>query len=102
MSCQEFWDSMPELAGEASPEVRAHASQCASCARLLEGHRALTGGLQSLASEQERFTAPGRVEARLLAAFRGEAGFAAPLPARRWWAPLATWAAAAALVAAAV
>ena len=43
--------------------------------------------------------APARVEARLLAAFRGQAGLAAH--SRRWWTPLAAWAATAAVVAAA-
>ncbi len=93
---------MPELAGEASADARAHAAGCAACAALLDGHKALTRGLRSLASQQERIKAPGRVEARLLAAFRGEAGLASPAPTRRWWTPLATWGAAAALVAAAV
>jgi len=102
MTCQEFWNSMPELAGESAPECRAHARQCAPCAALLGGHQAVAAGLRSVAAEWNRVKAPGRVEGRLLAEFRGQAGLAVPAPARRWWLPVATWLAAAAVVAAAV
>jgi hypothetical protein len=41
------------------------------------------------------------VEARLLAAFRGQAGLASMPPARRWWSPVLAWVAAGVVVAAA-
>ncbi|MGD0500733.1 MAG: hypothetical protein ABSC23_20140 [Bryobacteraceae bacterium] len=101
MTCQEFWDSMPELAGKVSAEVSAHAQRCTACALALDNQRMLAAGLRVVAVEWGRGKAPGRVEAKLLAEFRGQAGLAARPAARRWWIPAAAWATAAAVVAAA-
>ena len=100
MNCQEFWNSMPELEGGAGAEAPPHARECSACAALLEQQRLLKAGLRSVAAGCARMEAPARVEARLMAAFRGQAGMAAPRP-RRWWSPVAAWAATAAVVAAA-
>jgi hypothetical protein len=101
MNCQEFWNTMPELEGEAGPEAGAHRRECPACAAALENHEALAAGLRGVAAEWSRLKAPGRVEARLMAAFRGQAGLAALPPARRWWSPVLAWAAAVLVVAAA-
>jgi hypothetical protein len=100
MNCQEFWDTMPELAGGPRAEAPPHARECQACAALLDKQRLLAAGLRSVAAGCARVEAPARVEARLLAAFRGQAGLAAPL-SRRWWGPLVAWAATGAVVAAA-
>jgi hypothetical protein len=99
MSCQEFRDSMPELTGELGAEALAHVRECAACTLFLDRHRALAAGLRSVAAEARRVKAPGRIEARLLAEFRGQAGLAGPPRARHWWAPAAAWAVATAVVA---
>ena len=101
MTCQEFWSTMPELEGEAAPEAAAHGRECTACAAVLNHHGALAAGLRGGAAEWGRLKAPGRVEARLLAEFRGQAGLAAPPPVRRWWSPVLAWTAAALVVAAA-
>jgi hypothetical protein len=101
MTCQEFWNTMPELEGEAGAEAAAHRRECGACAAALNNHGALAAGLRGVAAELNRLKAPGRVEARLLAAFRGQAGLVAPPPARRWWSPVLAWAAAAVVVLAA-
>jgi hypothetical protein len=100
MNCQDFWDTMPELQGGPRVEAPPHARECQACAALLDEQRRLEAGLRSVAAGCSRVEAPARVEARLLAAFRAEAGLAAPR-SRRWWSPLAAWAATAAVVAAA-
>jgi hypothetical protein len=100
MTCQEYWNTMPELAG-AGEETAAHGQECAACAAALRNHGALAAGLRGVAAEWGRLKAPGRVEARLLAAFRGQAGLASLPPARRWWSPLLAWVTAGVVVGAA-
>jgi hypothetical protein len=100
MNCQEFWDTMPELEGGPEREALPHARECPACAALFDEQRVLAAGLRSVAAGGARVEAPARVEARLVAAFRGQGGLAAS-HSRRWWAPLAAWAATAAVVAAA-
>jgi hypothetical protein len=102
MTCQEFWDSMPELAGGASADVSAHARECVACALALDNQRMLAAGLRVVGVEWRRAKAPARVEAKLLAEFRGQAGLASPRVARHWWTPAAAWVTATAVVAAAV
>jgi len=92
---------MPELTGEADAEAAAHRRECPVCAAAFDTHGALAAGLRAVAGEFGRLKAPGRVEAKLLAAFRGQAGLVAPPPARRWWSPVLAWGAAAVVVAAA-
>ncbi|HLK49688.1 MAG TPA: hypothetical protein VKT49_16210 [Bryobacteraceae bacterium] len=95
MTCDEFWNQMPELAGAAAPLD--HVQQCPSCAQLFERQRALSAGLRRMARELEPREAPPAVEARLRNALRVQTG-GTPRPLRRyWWA----WASAAALIVAA-
>lgn len=101
MSCQEFWNTMPELAAPGAPpdaEHREHLEECAACAALLGRQRALEAGLRAVAGVWSRVEAPARMEARLRAAFRGQAGLAVRRPASRWWVPVVAWASAAAAV----
>jgi hypothetical protein len=100
MNCREFWDTMPELEGGPGVELPPHARECPACAALLDEQRLLAAGLRNVAAGYARLEAPARVEGRLLAAFRGQAGMPGP-QFRRWWTPLAAWAGAVAVVAAA-
>ena len=98
MNCQEFWNTMPELAHEAEDGHFEHLGECPACAALLNRQRTLASGLRMLAADWRSVEAPARVESRLTAAFLGQAGLAVRRPAARWWVPVATWAAAAAAV----
>jgi len=100
MNCQEFWDTMPELAHEAGEGHCEHLRECSPCAALLNHQRALASGLRLVAAELRHVEAPARVESRLTAAFLGQAGLPVRRPASRWWMPVVTWASAAAAVAA--
>jgi hypothetical protein len=100
MNCQEFWNTMPELAHEAEEGQLEHLRECSACNTLLNRQRALASGLRLVAAELRRVQAPARVESRLTAAFLGQAGLAVHRPASRWWVPVVTWASAAAAVAA--
>jgi len=94
MTCQEFWNTMPELALP-GVERAGHLAECPACAARLDRQRALALGLRAVAAESRREGAPARVEAKLVAAFRQHAGGSVPLAPRRWWVPALTWAAAA-------
>jgi hypothetical protein len=98
MNCQEFWNTMPELAHEAEDGRFEHLGECSACAALLNRQRTLASGLRMLAADWRPVEAPARVESRLTAAFLGQAGLRVLHPATRWWMPVATWAAAAAAV----
>ncbi len=101
MTCQEFWDSMPELAPDGAPELGEHLRGCPACVAVLARQRQVAAGLRGLAAESRRVQAPARLEGRLMAAFRGEGGMT-EIPLRaRWWSPVAAWVAAAALITAA-
>ena len=89
MTCQEFWDGMPELGAEL-PE---HVAECPSCAARFGQHRSLAAGLKRIASERSN-AAPPAVELRLKEAFREEFG-GKRAPARHRW---VAWGAAAAAV----
>jgi hypothetical protein len=98
MNCQEFWNTMPELAHQAEGGHLEHVGECAACAALLNRQRALASGLRTLAADWRPVEAPARVEGRLTAAFLGQAGRTVLHPAIRWWVPVATWAMATAAV----
>jgi hypothetical protein len=98
MNCQEFWNTMPELAPEAEVGHFEHLRECAACAALSNRQRTLTSGLRMLAADWRCVEAPARLESRLTAAFLGQAGLAVRGPASRWWVPVATWAMATAAV----
>src|SRR6185295_18091168 len=79
MNCQSVSEIVSELARDRSHDpieasVRAqaveHLEECAECSLRLQEQRALTRGLQEMASEMKSLTAPARVEARVLASFR--------------------------------
>ena len=87
MSCEQFWRTLP--GGEDSAS---HIRECAECAARQRMESRLTAGLRAMAAGMARIEAPSRVEARLLTAFRAQAG--RPEIARRRWIPALTWAAA--------
>lgn len=89
MNCQEFWNTMPEP-GAAHP----HAQECAACAARMQRASRLSAGLRAMAAGMAGTEAPYRVEARLLTAFRAQAGNPEGIRNRRRWIPAATWAAA--------
>lgn len=79
MNCQQFETIVGDLArglpleARAREEARAHEGACARCGARLANARALSAGLRGLAASTETATAPPRVEANLLAAFRAHA-----------------------------
>ena len=97
MNCQEFWNTMPELADQ-DQRLERHSEQCAACAVRLRNQRALRAGLRAVAGRMSQTGAPARVEARLREAFRAHNGMPVHAPVGRHWAPAVTWATAAAVV----
>ena len=79
MNCNNFETAVGDLArgammdAAARAEALAHAQACARCGARLSDERALTEGLRSLSAQTSALEAPARVEAALLAAFRGRA-----------------------------
>lgn len=82
MNCQEFENSFEALARGALADARgraealAHEKDCDACAARLADERALSTGLRALASGMKDASAPARVEASLLAAFRAHSAAA--------------------------
>lgn len=101
MNCEEFWKRMPEPEDGLAPEEEGHLRECSGCAAELAGRKALIAGLHGLSADLSRIKAPARIESKLLAAFRGEAGLAALPSQRPRWMQYAMWSAATAVVAAA-
>ena len=93
MTCQDYWNGLPEE----RPESLAHLRECAACAALWEQQNRLTAHLREAAVEWRRMAAPQRVESRLAAAFRAQAGIHIPRT-QGLWAPLLSWSAAAAVL----
>lgn len=89
MSCQQFWNTMPR-----DDAAHPHLAECPKCAARMARGRELAKGLRAVAEDLDRLQAPTRVEARLLTAFRAQAGIAEPALTRRRWIPVLTWAAA--------
>ena len=94
MNCQEFWNTMPELADE---RLERHSENCPACAARLRSQRALKAGLRAVAGQMSRTGAPVRVESHLRAAFRAHNGIPPYAPVRPHW-PVLTWATATAAV----
>lgn len=94
MSCEEFWESYPELSDPQGKHE--HAAECEDCARRLAQQRLLAEGLRAAAGPWRETEAPARVEASLLAAFRGRQERQSR--AHRMWLPVLTWATAAAVL----
>jgi hypothetical protein len=89
MTCHEFWNTVVE-----GTEPADHLRECPSCAVLVERRRALAAGLKQMAAERHQLQTPLAVEARLVQAFRLQAGQHAATGSQRWVA----WIAAAAAV----
>ena len=90
MNCQEFWNTMPELAKDAE---HPHLAGCPACRDRWKIRQELAAGLRAVAAGFHKLEAPPRVEARLLAAFRSHTGVE-PIRRQRRWIPVMTWAAA--------
>src|ERR1700736_3388175 len=86
MNCQEFWNTMPELADQARAEHFDHWKACPACSARLNRQRALKAGLQAVATDLSSLAAPARVEARLRAAFRSQPGMAVNISSNPQWA----------------
>ena len=98
MNCQEFWKTTPQVRNQ-----HPHLQECASCATRVRIETRLSAGMRAVAEDMARLEAPGRVEARLLTAFRRHSGSPSPVRAGRPWFPAVAWAAAlAAMIAAGV
>jgi hypothetical protein len=67
MTCEEFWEFMPELEGAVEHE---HVRGCAACGTRLNRQKALRQGLGQLAQDFQQEEAPHRVESKLLRTFR--------------------------------
>ena len=91
MNCKRFEIAAIELARDPSAEVeeqaRVHLQSCPECAAALADQRSLTSGLRALNWNTRSASAPPRVEAELIAAFRKAATISpvtssAPTPAK--------------------
>jgi len=96
MNCEEFVRSLPDSLPLLGDEQADHAAACPECAVLAANRKRLADGFQALTREWAGTSAPARVEARLLASFRGQWRIPAT-KSRRSWRIATTWASAAAL-----
>jgi hypothetical protein len=97
MSCQEYWDNLPQRGHEITEAQSAHLSECPTCAAQAAAHRTLAAGLRSLGEDWRQSEAPQRVEAGLMAAFRAQTGYQARKTSPpSWWKPVLAWTSAAA------
>ena len=89
MNCEEYWN---DIAGpEPEEDFDAHLAACPSCAARWAAGRPVAAGLRLLAAEMKNVSAPPRVEAHLVRAYRERYSRSVP-PAgevRRWWAAAA-------------
>jgi hypothetical protein len=100
MTCQEFWDRMPELSSQLLNDEAGHLEACRECSSTWQRQRQLNAGIRDLSHEWRRVQAPPRVEAGLVAAFRAhQARRPIELPVRNVWMPMVSGIAAALLVA---
>lgn len=89
MNCEEYWN---DVAGpEPGERFDAHLAACPACAARWAAERPVVAGLRLLAAEMKTVSAPPRVEAHLLRAYRERYRRRAALSgeARRWWAAAA-------------
>ena len=89
MNCEEYWN---ESAGpEPAVDFDAHLAACPSCASRYAAGRPVVEGLRLLAADGKRVSAPPRVEAHLLRAYRARYGqpLAPARDSRYWWAAAA-------------
>jgi len=99
MNCQEFWNRLNKPPGseDLDPEHGAHLVECPACRAHMARQQELAAGLRRMAESFSGTRAPGRVETRLLRAFRAQNGLNTPAHHNRWLLPLC-WSAAAALL----
>jgi len=97
MNCQEFWDQAPGDRQALHAASAAHLEVCPACASAWEARGDLAAGLRRVAEGWSHLEAPARLEARLVKAFREQAGLAAVPRPRPWIAALA-WGSAAVTV----
>ena len=103
MNCQEFWKRLSKPPGtelDLGGEHRAHLAECVACSAHLARQQELAQGLRRLAESHSGLRAPGRLEGRLLRAFRAHNGVTVGRERSAWLVPLC-WATAAALLLAA-
>jgi hypothetical protein len=89
MTCQEFWNTIPEL-GDCE---ESHLLECPTCSARMMRQRELEAGFRALAAASSHIEAPSRVEVRLQSAFRKQVGISHRVPSRPWI-PAFTWVAA--------
>jgi len=82
MKCEEFW--------EGGPDGLEHLRECPPCAARYQREQRVAAGLKALGVQWRRTEAPGRLERRLVQAYRREMGVAP----RRGWVPAVAWGAA--------
>jgi hypothetical protein len=103
MNCEDFLDGVRDLEryglDVVGPDVLEHADECKPCAARMLAEARLSAGLRAVAAESEAISAPPRIEARLLAAFRAAHEIGAQRRAAWWSLPFVPWAAAAVLAA---
>jgi hypothetical protein len=86
MNCQQFTSLIVEAARGQMSDAAArdgamrHAEACAACAARLAQEQSLTGALRAVATGMKDLSAPPRIEAELLAAFREAADAQATKP----------------------
>jgi hypothetical protein len=97
MNCQEFWIQAPESSRPPGAGLVAHLSDCPACASAWARQQKVAAGLRQVAAGWSHMEAPARIEARLVGAFRAQAGLARSRRPRAWVGAL-TWATAAAAV----
>jgi anti-sigma factor RsiW len=90
MNCEKYWN---ESAGaEPEEDFDAHLAACPWCAARWAAGDPVAAGLRLLAAEMKNVSAPPRVEANLLRAYRER--YRRPVPParefRQWWAAAAT------------
>jgi len=90
MNCSEFWEN--------GPEHSTHFEECPRCRAAWEAETRLAAALRIAAPELSNQEAPARVESRLLAAMRAQAGLKL-IPRRPRWVDILTWASASAAIA---
>ncbi|MGB7762009.1 MAG: hypothetical protein WBL61_19415 [Bryobacteraceae bacterium] len=89
MNCEQYWN---DVAGpEPGEGFDTHLAACPSCAARWAAERPVTAGLRLLAAEMKHVSAPPRVEARLVRAYRERYRRRVPAPreVHRWWAAAA-------------
>jgi len=88
MNCEEYWNNVGALPAE---RLAAHLAECRSCAARWAAEGSVVAGLRLLGADEKDVSAPPRLEARLLRAYREQYGrrVSRTAGAHRWWAAAA-------------